>query len=67
MIGPRLWPADKLERLRALREEPYTQKEADLAGGLRTDDGPAKVAAERTEHIDSNPGQLAAEPMEADT
>lgn len=28
-----------IERLRALRAEPYTQKEAEAAVGLRTDNG----------------------------
>ncbi|MCJ1235609.1 Bud site selection protein 20 [Varicellaria rhodocarpa] len=29
-------------RIRSLREEPYTQKEADAAAGLGTDNGPQK-------------------------
>lgn len=30
-------------RLRTLREEPYTQKEAEAAAGLRTDNGATKT------------------------
>ena len=32
-------------RLRALKDEPYTQKEADAATGLRTDNGSRKPSA----------------------
>lgn len=33
-----------LNRVKALREEPYTQKEAEAAVGLRTDNGPRMAA-----------------------
>lgn len=33
-------------RLKALKEEPYTQKEAEAAVGLRTDSGPRMAAKE---------------------
>ncbi len=36
-------------RLRALRDEPYTQKEAEAAIGLRTDNGKRATVAE--DHI----------------
>ena len=32
-------------RLRALKDEPYTQKEAEAATGLRTDNGSRKASA----------------------
>ena len=33
-------------RVKALKEEPYTQKEAEAAVGLRTDNGPRMAAKE---------------------
>lgn len=37
-----------IERLRALRAEPYTQKEAEAAVGLRTDNGTRSTALTTT-------------------
>jgi bud site selection protein 20 len=34
--------------LKALKDEPYTQKEAEAAIGLRTDNGPRQAAKENT-------------------
>lgn len=39
-------------RLRSLREEPYTQKEAEAAVGLRTDNG--RREASNTMELDEN-------------
>jgi len=35
-------------RVKALKDEPYTQKEAEAAIGLRTDNGPRQAAKENT-------------------
>ena len=35
-----------MNRVKALKEEPYTQKEAEAVVGLRTDNGPRIVAKE---------------------
>lgn len=36
-------------RVKALKDEPYTQKEAEAAIGLRTDNGPKQAAKEKTQ------------------
>jgi hypothetical protein len=38
--------ADEDGRVKALRDEPYTQKEAEAAIGLRTDNGPRQTATQ---------------------
>jgi bud site selection protein 20 len=35
-----------------LKDEPYTQKEAEAAIGLRTDNGPKQAAKEKTQDIE---------------
>ncbi|SZF01237.1 unnamed protein product [Blumeria hordei] len=39
-------------RKKALKEEPYTQKEAEGAIGLRTDNGPRSLAQEKMEDVE---------------
>ncbi|KAK4549048.1 hypothetical protein LTR36_007504 [Oleoguttula mirabilis] len=39
-------------RVRQLKEEPYTQKEAEAAAGLTTDNGTRKVDQEMTTEVD---------------
>ncbi len=41
-----------MNRLKALRDEPYTQKEAEAAIGLRTDNGPRQEAAEKMQDVE---------------
>ncbi|KAF4622674.1 hypothetical protein G7Y89_g14349 [Cudoniella acicularis] len=36
-------------RVKALKDEPYTQKEAEAAIGLRTDNGPRQAAKDKTQ------------------
>jgi bud site selection protein 20 len=36
-----------INRVKALKDEPYTQKEAEAAVGLRTDNGPRQAARDR--------------------
>jgi bud site selection protein 20 len=43
---------DTLFRVKALKDEPYTQKEAEAAVGLRTDNGPKQAAKENTKDIE---------------
>ena len=45
---------DKLtvRRVKALKDEPYTQKEAEAAIGLRTDNGPRQAAKENTMDVE---------------
>ena len=43
-------------RLKALKDEPYTQKEAEAAIGLRTDNGPRRTAIESIEVEMENSG-----------
>ena len=43
-------------RLKALKDEPYTQKEAEAAIGLRTDNGPRRTATENIEVKMENSG-----------
>jgi bud site selection protein 20 len=38
--------------VKALKEEPYTQKEAEAAIGLRTDNGPRQTAKENTQDVE---------------
>lgn len=40
------------DRLKALKEEPYTQKEAEAAVGLRTDNGPRMAAKENVKDVE---------------
>ena len=42
----------KVYRVKALRDEPYTQKEAEAAIGLRTDNGPKSAAKENTKDVE---------------
>ncbi len=37
-----------VQRVKALKEEPYSQKEAEAAIGLRTDNGPRQAAKDNT-------------------
>lgn len=37
-----------MQRVKALKEEPYSQKEAEAAIGLRTDNGPRQAAKNNT-------------------
>jgi bud site selection protein 20 len=39
-------------RVKALKDEPYTQKEAEAAIGLRTDNGPRQAAKENTTDVE---------------
>jgi len=39
-------------RVKALKDEPYTQKEAEAAIGLRTDNGPRQAAKENTKDVE---------------
>lgn len=39
-------------RVKALKDEPYTQKEAEAAVGLRTDNGPRQAAKENTKDVE---------------
>ena len=41
-----------VNRVKALKEEPYTQKEAEAAVGLRTDNGPRVAAKENVRDIE---------------
>jgi hypothetical protein len=41
-----------ISRVKALKEEPYTQKEAEAAVGLRTDNGPRMRAKENTKNTE---------------
>jgi len=48
-------------RVKALKDEPYTQKEAEAAIGLRTDNGPRQAAKENTKDVEvemENSGSL---------
>jgi bud site selection protein 20 len=38
--------------VKALKDEPYTQKEAEAAIGLRTDNGPRQTAKENTQDVE---------------
>jgi bud site selection protein 20 len=38
-------------RVKALKDGPYTQKEAEAAIGLRTDNGPRQAAKENTKDV----------------
>ncbi len=35
-----------------MKDEPYTQKEAEAAIGLRTDNGPRQAATENTQNVE---------------
>ncbi|CZR57519.1 probable BUD20 Protein involved in bud-site selection [Phialocephala subalpina] len=39
-------------RVKALKDEPYSQKEAEAAIGLRTDNGPRQAAKENTKDVE---------------
>jgi hypothetical protein len=39
-------------RVKALKDEPYTQKEAEAAVGLRTDNGPRQAAKKSTRDVE---------------
>ncbi|KAE8450042.1 hypothetical protein EG329_007181 [Mollisiaceae sp. DMI_Dod_QoI] len=39
-------------QVKALKDEPYTQKEAEAAIGLRTDNGPRQAAKENTQNVE---------------
>ena len=39
-------------RLKALKDEPYTQKEAEAAIGLRTDNGPRQSARDNVDDVE---------------
>lgn len=39
-------------RVKALKDEPYSQKEAEAAIGLRTDNGPRQAAKENTKNVE---------------
>jgi bud site selection protein 20 len=39
-------------RVKALKDEPYTQKEAEAAIGLRTDNGPRQAAKDCTQDVE---------------
>lgn len=39
-------------RLKALKDEPYTQKEAEAAIGLRTDNGPRQTAKDNSREVE---------------
>ena len=41
-----------VNRLKALKEEPFTQKEAEAAVGLRTDNGPRMAAKENVKDVE---------------
>jgi bud site selection protein 20 len=41
-----------VHRVKALKDEPYTQKEAEAAIGLRTDNGPRQAAKENTQNVE---------------
>lgn len=41
-----------VHRVKALKDEPYTQKEAEAAIGLRTDHGPRQAAKENTKDVE---------------
>ena len=41
-----------VSRVKALKEEPYTQKEAEAAIGLRTDNGPRMAAKENVKDVE---------------
>ncbi len=41
-----------VSRVKALKDEPYTQKEAEAAVGLRTDNGPRMAAKENTKDVE---------------
>jgi bud site selection protein 20 len=43
---------DNRNRVKALKDEPYTQKEAEAAIGLRTDNGPRQAAKDTTEDVE---------------
>lgn len=42
----------KLVRLKALKDEPYSQKEAEAAIGLRTDNGPRHSAKDNANDVE---------------
>jgi len=46
----------KIQRLRALRSKPYTQKEAEAAVGLRTDNGTRSTTLDTT--IEDQPAAM---------
>lgn len=41
-----------MTRVKALKDGPYTQKDAEAAAGLRTDNGPRVAALEKTKDIE---------------
>jgi bud site selection protein 20 len=41
-----------VHRVKALKDGPYTQKEAEAAIGLRTDNGPQQAAKENTKDVE---------------
>jgi bud site selection protein 20 len=54
-------------RLKGLKAEPYTQKEAEAAIGLRTDNGPRQAARENVKDVEvemENSGFLEEEGLE---
>lgn len=40
------------DRVKALKEEPYSQKEAEAAVGLRTDNGPLRASKPQTIEVE---------------
>ncbi|PSS07079.1 hypothetical protein M430DRAFT_23231 [Amorphotheca resinae ATCC 22711] len=51
LVGHRKGSTHK-RRVKALKDEPYTQKEAEAAIGLRTDNGPRQAAKDTTEDVE---------------
>lgn len=39
-------------RVKALKEEPWTQKESEAVVGLRTDNGPTQAGKEKTREVE---------------
>lgn len=52
-------------RVKALKDEPYTQKEAEAAIGLRTDNGPHHTSKESANEMDVE--MISTEGLEATT
>lgn len=44
--------AESIARVKALKDEPYTQKEAEAAVGLRTDNGPCYASQRSVAEMD---------------
>ena len=43
-----------VHRIKALKDDPYTQKEAEAAIGFRTDNGPRQSAKDNTKDVEVN-------------